>query len=187
VIGDVHADWPALSAVVDQVAVAGITGLGAWGCEIGAGGPIGGFVGPSAGLEAMGWGDPIPRNRGSLHALATPREPHRRSRSPRKRSGLPPRESPTPPRAPGCLFGAAVFGLRIRSRKTGAVWGLRRSKGGWRWSPSPQGEWGQETTAIRVPCARPPARIPTGLLREVHPVPLALRALWAVSAPCSPG
>jgi hypothetical protein len=29
VIGDVHADWLALSAVADQIAVAEITGLGA--------------------------------------------------------------------------------------------------------------------------------------------------------------
>jgi hypothetical protein len=64
VIGDVHADWPALSAVADQIAVAEITGLGAWAlgrCEIGSVGRIGGFLGPSAGLGAMSWGDPSPK------------------------------------------------------------------------------------------------------------------------------
>jgi hypothetical protein len=50
-----------------------------------------------------------PPKSSSPHALATSREPHRRSRSPRKRSGLPPREPPTPPRALAASFGAAVF------------------------------------------------------------------------------
>lgn len=36
-------------------------------------------------------------------------------------------------------------------------------KGGWRWSPSLEGEWEQETTAIELLCARAPAHIPTGL------------------------
>jgi hypothetical protein len=62
------------------------------------------------------------------------------------------------PRCCRSSFDAAVFRSTDPFLETDFVWGLRRSKGGWRWSPSPQGERGQETTAVRVLCDRAPTR-----------------------------